>query len=533
MIANRELTLEDYLAIARRRLKIVIVPALIASLIAFLLSFAFTPKYTSQSLLLVEPQIVPAGYVKPIITEHISDRMTTLEQNVLSRSRLRLLVDRLGLVAKGKTEEDVIERIRANVQIQEADPSNPRLNPHAASYSSASRKDRSGQIEDVTGFFVSFAADNPRDAQQVCAEITSMLQTANLELRRDVAQSTTDFLSLQVQQAKGNLDELDQRLAHFKEMHLGRLPSDDDKNIKILMGLTSQLDATTQALSRAQQDKAFAESELAQELAAWKSGQASPNIPPLRQRLIALEDQLVELKGRYTEDYPDVQKTEKDIADIKARLKEMNSAPAAGMPATSAKSSTTDVSAETAETVGDVEARAEPLSIRQLREQIHENGMTIERANVEEKRLDQLIQSYRDRLSLSPEIEEEYKQLTRDYETAHTIYNNLLTNESAAQVQAEMERKQQGEQIKLLDPATLPDSPSFPVRWMFALVGLGVGLGLGACVAFWQELRDRSIRDERDVLAALELPMLASVPWLSTKLDDGGTRRSLQAGRTA
>jgi capsular polysaccharide biosynthesis protein len=118
--------------------------------------------------------------------------------------------------------------------------------------------------------------------------------------------------------------------------------------------------------------------------------------------------------------------------------------------------------------------------------------------------------------------------LTRDYETAHTIYDNLLTNESAAQVQAEMERKQQGEQVKLLDPATLPDSPSFPVRWMFALVGFGVGLGLGACVAFWQELRDKSIRDEGDVLAALELPTLASVPWPGAKVEDGKARRSFR-----
>jgi uncharacterized protein involved in exopolysaccharide biosynthesis len=396
MIANRELTLEDYLAIGRRRLKIVLVPALMALALGFLISFAFAPKYTSQSLLLVEPQIVPAGYVKPIITERISDRMTTLEENVLSRSRLRPMVERLGLARKGKTEDDVIEAIRANVQIQEADPSSPRLSSHTASYNSAMRKDRSGQIEDVTGFYVSFTSDNPRDAQQVCAEITSMLQTENLELRRDVAQSTTDFLSLQVEQAKENLDALDKRLAQFKEMHLGRLPSDEDKNIKILMGLNSQLDATTQALSRAQQDKAFAESELAQELAAWKSSQASPNIPPLRQRLVTLEDQLVELRGRYTEDYPDVQKTEKDIADLKTKLKEMNAAPAPSTAAAPPKAatatttattnstttSTTTGAASTGGTVGDIQANAEPTDVLRLREQIHQNEFIFSGENI-------------------------------------------------------------------------------------------------------------------------------------------------------
>jgi len=488
MIANRDLSLEDYLAISRRRLKTVLVPALTATLVGFLISFAVTPKYTSRSLLLVEPQILPTGYVKPIITERVSERMTTLQQNVLSRSRLQPLAHRLGLVSTGKSEDDVIEAIRANLQITE-------------------KKARPGTNYDTTvaGFFVNFTSDNPRDAQQVCAEITSQLLAENLEVRQQVAQSTTSFLGRQLEQSKQSLDLLDKKLSEFKKLHLGRLPSDEDKNLKIMMGLTSQLDAYTEALSRAQQDKSFAESVLAQEVAALQSFRTDPNSPPLRQELVARENQLVELQSRYTVDHPDVVKLKNDIAEIKAELKKSNSDTA---------------SQPVAE---DVKPRMDPPGILRLREQIHQDEISIGRATREQRRLEGMVNSYQSRLSLSPDVEEQWKQLTRDNATAHGIYDSLLANQSAAQMQTEMERNQQGEQVKLLDPASLPEAPSSPVRWMFAAGGFGGGLCLGLCAAFWLELQDKSIRNEGDVVAALELPTLATVPWLGA--DEHGKDR--------
>lgn len=513
MIANRELTLDDYLAMCRRRLAVVLIPAPIALLLGFLISFAFPPKYTSYSLLTVEGQTVPEGYVKPIVTERVSDRMTTLTETALTRNRLASLVRRLGLARNGKSEDSVIEEIRSNVSVTQADPSAPP--PGSASSSSsggssnpnalpARRRARSGETDtdDVPGFRVSFTAHNPRDAQEVCAGITSMLLAENLELRQQVAQSTTDFLSRQLEQAKRNLDDLDNRLSAFKKEHLGRLPSDEDRNLKILMVVNSQLDASTQTLDRAQQDKSFTESLLAQERAAWESLQAAPTLPPLRQQLVTLQNQLVMLQARYTDDFPDVVKTKNDIAKLEAKIKEVSS----------------DAPDTTGTRAG---VKMEPPDILRLRQDLHQEENTISRAVLEQKRLRDLSNSYQDRLTLSPEIEDQYKQLTRDNETAHKTYDDLSANKSAAEMQTEMEHMQEGEQMKLLEPATLPSSPSFPVRWMFAAGGLGAGLSIGLAVAFWLELRDKYIRDEGDVLAALELPMLAFVPRIGPPKDDG------------
>ena len=85
------------------------------------------------------------------------------------------------------------------------------------------------------------------------------------------------MLSRGLEDAKRNLDDLDAKLAAFKKQYVGQLPGDEENNLKILMGLNSQLEANTQTLNRAQQDKAYTESMLAQQLAAWKSSQASTN----------------------------------------------------------------------------------------------------------------------------------------------------------------------------------------------------------------------------------------------------------------
>jgi len=487
MIENRELSVDDYLAILRRRLKVLLIPAVLAPLAGFLLSFAFPPRYTSQSLVLVETQKVPEGYVQPVVTEDLAQRIATLQQQVLSQKQLQGMVERLGL-AKGKSADNVIEALRAEVRknslIEWVTPDTAALRPR-----------RPGQNE-VPGFYVNFTTSNPQEAQQVCAELTSMLLAENLKTREQVAQSTTDFLARQVEQAKRDLDGLDAKLATFKRQYLGQLPGDAENNLKLLATLNSQLDAYTQSLNRAQQDRTYTQSLLSQQLAAWSSSQTSMNPENLQKQLADLQSQLITLQARYTDDHPDVVKTKNDIAEVKRKLNEMNSS-----------------SGQSAEPSGQGSA-SEPAEIKQLRLQIHQYDQTIAQATREQKSLQDQIHTYQGQLALSPAVEEQYKALSRDYETAQKFYNDLLAKKNESEMQTDMERRQQGEQMSLLNPANLPDSPSFPNRLLFATGGLAVGLMFGVGLAAWLELRDNSIRDEQDVLAALEMPTLVSVPWI-------------------
>src|SRR5512143_3523319 len=112
MIENRDLTMDDYLAMLRRRMKVILIPTLLAPLAGFLISYAFPPKYTSQSLVLVEEQKVPDNYVKSVVTEDITQRIATMQQQVLSRNRLQPMIANLQLSKKGKSVDDIIDDIR-------------------------------------------------------------------------------------------------------------------------------------------------------------------------------------------------------------------------------------------------------------------------------------------------------------------------------------------------------------------------------------------------------------------------------------
>lgn len=500
MIENRVLTMDDYGAMLRRRLKIILIPTLLAPIVGFLISYAFPAKYTSQALVLAEPQKVPQGYVAPVVTEDLTQRVATLEQKALGADRLRPLIQKLnqqGLLHNGNPDE-VIEEIRSGVAIEPvqmvvvANPNDRAVGPHGTLTGGP------GKPPQVPGFNLDYTASNPREAQAVCAGVTDIMLQENLRDREQVAQNTTDFLSRQVDDAKSNLNDLDAKLAAFKRQYMGQLPGDEDNNLKILSGMNSQLDATTQTLSRAQQDKTYSESLLAQQLANWKSSQSASSPQTLQQQLALAQSQLISLQGRYTDDFPDVIKTKKQIADLQKQLDQINSA----APSNSAASSQGNA--------------AEPPEIQQLRMQIHQYSDVIAQATRQQTTLQNQIKVLQGRVALSPGVEEQYKQLTRDYDTAQKFYNDLLDKKSQSEMQTAMEREQQGEQMRLQIPADLPDSPSFPNRLLFAAGGLGGGLVLGLGLGLLLEMRDKSLRSESDVIAALDLPVLSQVPWVGS-----------------
>src|SRR5208337_4333388 len=176
------------------------------------------------------------------------------------------------------------------------------------------------QSHQLPGFYVDVTFDNPRTAQQICTESTSMILAQNAGDRQNQVKVTTDFLSQQLEEAKKSLDAQDAKLAQFKRQYLGSLPEEEQTNLSILMGTNTQLEANTQALSRAQQDKAFTESLLSQQEANWKASQTGQNPETAEQQFGALEDQLTSLQARYTPDHPDVIKLKNQIEELRKQL---------------------------------------------------------------------------------------------------------------------------------------------------------------------------------------------------------------------
>jgi uncharacterized protein involved in exopolysaccharide biosynthesis len=286
------------------------------------------------------------------------------------------------------------------------------------------------------------------------------------------------------------LDEQDAKLADFQRRFLGSLPEDGQTNLNILAGLTSQLEAATQALARAQQDKTFAESTLAQQISTWEATRHGNNPQTLEQVMTGLQAQLAALRSKYTDDHPDVIKLR---SDIQAMSEKMSSGEAAGTPAASRPG-------------------IEPVQIQTLRAQVRQYEQTIKDRTAQQNEIQRRISQYQARVEMSPAVQQEYKQLTRDYQTALEFYNELLKKREQSAMATDLERQQQGEQFQVLDEANLPDRPSYPKKHLFALGGFGGGLLLGLALALFVETRDTSFRNEKDVEAILELPVLAMVP---------------------
>ena len=472
MLGHRPLVVEDYFAILKRRGWMILIPALLVPIIAVAITYKITPIYTSQTLVLIEPQTVPDTYVKPIIAEDLDSRLASMKEQILSRSRLEPIIERYNLGAQGMNMDDKILQVRKDIGITPI---------HSEIQGSGG----------LPGFFISFAASDPHTAQLVCREITSLFVSENLQARQQSAEGTTAFLKGQLDQAKANLDQQDQKLAEFQKQYMGTLPEQQQPNMEMLNTLNTQLDATTQALTRLENDKTMVESMLAQE------SRQTPAAPGLRStpqadnvELQRLQDKEADLKTRYTPDYPDVIAVQRQIADLK---RQMAAAPATGS------------------TVAAATPHYDSPGTMQLRAQLTGYNQAIAQKRQQQSELQGQIRQYQGKIESTPLVEAKMKDLTRDHDQAQEFYNSLLGKMNNSQMATDLERRQEGENFKIMDDANLPDAPTFPKRGMFAIGGLVFGLGFGALLIAFLEYRDKSLRTERDVWAFTKLPTLATI----------------------
>jgi polysaccharide chain length determinant protein (PEP-CTERM system associated) len=433
MFGDRDLNFDQYLAILKRRVWWIVLPTVLVPGLVYLGSLLIANQYMSQTLVLVEQQKVPDNFVKPVVTEQLNERLATMQEQILSRTRLQPLIERFTLFPSdmGKVPmEDLVDRMRKLISV------------------TAVRADFGARTGGLPGFYISFTARDPHIAQQVCSEITSMFMQENLLAREQSAQGTTDFLSSQLEDAKRKLDDQDSKLAAFKQRYIGQLPEQEQSNLSVLGALNTQLDGINQAVARAQQDKTFAESLLSDRLAAGTTAASGEDPQDLKKKLSDLESQLSLLEARYTSDYPDVTKTKSEIAELKKKL----DTKLAAKP-------TKDT-----DTGADKSAQLEPPEIRQLRLQIHQlDGLKLEKAK-EQERLQGQIRAYQSRVQMSPVVEEEYKALTRDHQSALNFYDELLAKKTQSAMATDLEKKQQGEQFKVMDAPNLPEKPTWPDR---------------------------------------------------------------------
>lgn len=479
MLSKGNVTVDEVKRILHRYWWILPITAFTAGAIGFAATLVLPKRYTSSTMVLVEPPAVAAEVVPTAVNEDLYRHLASMKEQILSRSRLQPIILKFNLFPKSEDSahiEDAVEELKKAIEVELIQPMPGSIN------------------KQPPGFHVSVTLPNPQTAQQVCTEITSMFMEQNATSQEKRFKDTTSFLTQQLAEAKANLDQQDDKLAQFKREHLGTLPEEEQSNLSLLTGMNSQFDAATQALSRAQQDKTFNESLLSQQETAWRASQAGMvNTDSLDAQLAALQDKLSELLAKYTPEHPDVVKTRAQIEDVKRRMASADSEPKASTSASKANT-------------------REPAQIQQLRAKIKQDDLNIADLTKQQAQIQKQIGILQAHVQASPMVEQQIKELTRNYQTALEHYNDLLKNQQKSAMLTDLQDQQEGEQFRVLDAPSLPTTPSFPKKSVFAGGGLAAGFALGLGILYLLAMSDKAMYTERDVEVCLKLPVLALVP---------------------
>jgi polysaccharide chain length determinant protein (PEP-CTERM system associated) len=481
VIPNKQYTPEVVLAIAWRRKWWVLVPALVIATVNAAWTRQLPNLYQAEALILVVPQRVPENYARPSVTASLDGRLTTISQQMFSRTRLERIIADFNLYPGVRTSdvmEDIVKQMRGDII-----------------------------VEVVRGdvFRVGFTSSDPRTAMQVSGRLASLFIDENLHNRESLAEVTNRFLDSQLEEARRQLIENEQKLEVYRRQHDGQLPSQVQANLEGLHNTEMQLQALTESSNRDRDRRLLLERVLADVNAADASAppvpaQGADQSSAASDELLAAEANLREMQLRLTPEHPDIQILKRQIVQLQKRVQ----AEEAGR-APSASPNATEVMRRNR--VNESKAELENLD-QQIAGKVEE-----------EKRLRGIVAEYQRKIEAAPTRETELADLTRDYDTFQQVYRDLLAKKADSKITANLERRQIGEQFEILDSPRLPERPAIPNRPRLYLMGLAAGLAVGFGLAALLEYFDRAMRSEDDVRAALNLLVVATVPVLT------GTRK--------
>ena len=470
---GRSYNINDYKEIFLRRKLYFIVPLVLIFTAAILWAALAPRKYQASTLVLVTPQRVPADLVRSTVTAGIIERLNSISQEIMSRTRLEQIIDELKLYQneqKTMKREEIVDMMRKNIKVEL-----PKRPGETAGY-----------------FNIGYTGEDPRIVTLVANKLASLFIEENLKQREQQAVGTTEFLTNELASTKEKLEAQGQTLADYKKRNMGSLPEQRETNIKILEQLQLQAQRNEESL-RALEDrkllilKQMAEIEnpplVAPEKGGGTAGRRATGSAEVQ--IEELKKQLADLQSRYTDRHPDIVRTKRRIADLEKNK----------------------------ETLG---VKNDPR-YRELNAALSATNMQIRRLQEEGDRLRAQVGQYRGRIEGTTQREQEMAAMLQEYHNARLQYDTLIKKSEEAQQAENLERRQKGEQFRVIDPARLPEKPVQPDIPKVLLIGLLAGLGCGLGGIFVREQLDRSFRDPEDAEVTLGLKVLANIPNIGSK----------------
>jgi succinoglycan biosynthesis transport protein ExoP len=461
-------------AIWRRRKWLGIVLFVVPLTAAVAMIMALPDLYESAALVLIERQQVPEAFVRPTVTSELEVRLHTISQEILSRSRLEALIARMGLYPDLKDRapvDEAVNRIRREI----------RLELRAAEVGGGGRGA-------TTSFTLSYRNPDPQVAAVVTNTLASFYIEENLKVRERQAAGTAEFLRVQLVDAKKRLDEQEVRMSELQRRYLGELPQQMGSNLAGMESVNAQLRMKNDDIVRITERRNQLAIQL--EMAKSESGEETDEM-----RLARLRRDLVTLRIKYTDLWPDIIRIKEEIARLEKQI-------------------------------GEPKPKAEPkkqvvLSPQALRvqEQLQSAETELRLAKADEQRLKKAIDHYQTRLDNAPKREQEYLLATRDYQGTKELYQSLTKRLEEALIAESMEQRQKGEQFRILDSAVPAGTPTAPRRSRLLIMSFALSVALGAGVMLLAELLDTSFHSAAELRAYTTVPLLVNIPRIVTEAD--------------
>src|SRR4030042_3190376 len=468
---EKPFNLQDYLAIGLRRKWYIIIPLIFSIIVSFGV-YKYLPRvYKAMTLILVQPQRVPETYVRSTITDTMVSRLNTISQEILSRTRLEKVIHEFNLFSEIRNNvpmEGIIEMMRNAIEVKvQNSPQNERTQ---------------------NSFSISFQGEDPNTVMMVTNKLASLFIEENLKVRESQAESTSEFLIKELQNMEEQLKRKEHDIRNFKERSMGQLPQQLDANLRVLERLQDQLKTTSENMRAAEdrtvllqnqieQIKARAQFSVSRSFRIDKGAgmeDIRDQIPedPLITQLNNLKRDLSTAQSKYTDTHPDVMDLKRKIANLEPKVKELLEKQEAERKGRVTRKEGV-IEQDLPPPV--VDPNTERL-LTQYTEQYNNALLEAKRAKEEIKNLKEQIALYQRRIEETPKREQELTLLTRDYDLMKTNYQSLLDKKIQSQMAENLERKQQGEQFKILDPARMPEKPIRPDRNKVFPIGAFIGL---------------------------------------------------------
>lgn len=441
------------------------------SLASFTVIAVMSDYYKATTTIMVDPQKIPEKFVASTISVDLQQRLTTISQTVMSTTRLQEIIEQLNLYSqlrKTMPMEQIIELMRKDITIEV----------------------KQGAISTFT---ISYQSKSKELVAPVANQLASRFIEWNLATRTGQVETTTEFLTSQLEKTKKDLEEQEHKLREFKMAHVGEIPEQQGTNMQMLSQLNAQLQANSDALNRMDMQRTLLLRGEGPSPAA-----TGPRSLSERARLEAekrqLEEKLADLRRRYTADFPDTVEASQRLDRVVAQLRALPPDP--------------DPAATTSAGSGD-------------NVQLVVINREMQRLNEDQKRIQNQIQMYRARVEASPLREQQMADLTRNYEASKANYQSLLDKTFSAGMAEDLERKQQAERFTILDTARTPERPFKPNRR--ALMGAVLFGALAICIALaiGIDMLNPTIKSETEIkkMIPANVPLLVAIPAIETPVE--------------